>query len=184
MNFNEHSSIKDRHSFLSPSNYHWLNYSEEKLSQVYLTSLAREKGTRLHEFASEAIALGIKLPRTKKTLNNYINDAIGFRMTPEQPLYYSENCFGTADAISFRKKILRIHDLKTGVSPVSMKQLEIYAAIFCLEYSKDPYHIDILLRIYQMDEVKEEEPEPEVIKSIMNTIISFDEKIDQIRLEA
>jgi hypothetical protein len=36
----------------------------------------------------------------------YVNDAIGYQMTPEQPIYYSENCVGTADAISFKNDFL------------------------------------------------------------------------------
>lgn len=85
-------------------------------------------------------------------------------MTPEQPLYFSDNCFGTADAISFRKNELRIHDLKTGSTPANLKQLEIYAALFCLEYNKDPTSIKIVLRIYQNNEIFEEEPEGSVIQ--------------------
>lgn len=63
-------------------------------------------------------------------MNMYVNDAISFRMVPEQILFYSENCFGTADTIVFRNGTLRIHDLKTGVVPAHMEQLEIYAALF------------------------------------------------------
>ena len=95
MNFNKHSNLEGQHAFLSPSNYHWINYDEEKLSNVYLKHLATLKGTELHDFACKAISLGIKMPKSQKTLNLYINDAIGFKMTPEQPLYYSDNCFGT-----------------------------------------------------------------------------------------
>ena len=31
---------------------------------------------------------------------NYVNDGVGFKLTPEQILYYSPYCYGTADAIS------------------------------------------------------------------------------------
>jgi hypothetical protein len=31
----------------------------------------------------------------------YVNDAIGYNMKVEQPLYYSENCFGHADTLCF-----------------------------------------------------------------------------------
>ena len=113
----------------------------------------------------------------------YVNDAIGYRMTPEQVLFYSENCFGTADAIVFKKDFLRIHDLKTGVTPSSIKQLEVYAALFCLEYSKNPNNIRIELRIYQNDEVIVHEPHPEDILYIMDKIISFDKRIEKIKLE-
>jgi hypothetical protein len=115
--------------------------------------MAAQRGTELHDFARQCIVLGQKLPKTQKTLNMYVNDAIGFKMTPEQPLYYSENCFGTADSISFKQNYLRIHDLKTGESRTSMDQLEIYTALFCLEYNIDPGNIETELRLYQSDEV-------------------------------
>ena len=81
-------------------------------------------------------------------------------MTTEVCLFYSINAFGTADAISFRNNTLRIHDLKNGRTPASIKQLEIYAALFCLEYSFNPRDIDIELRLYQLDEVLVENPIP------------------------
>ena len=117
MTFNDHSRLRGQHAFLSASKYSWINYDHDKLAVVYTNFMATQKGTELHEFAAKCIELGQKLPRSKKTLNNYVNDAIGFRMTPEQVLYYSDNCFGTADAICFRDDILRIHDLKTGAIP-------------------------------------------------------------------
>lgn len=183
MNFKKHSDLEGRHAFLSASKYHWINYDEEKLSDTYLKYLATQRGTELHAFACQCIRLGVKLPRTRKTLNMYVNDAIGYKMTPEQPLYYSENCFGTADAISFNKNLLRIHDLKTGVSPTSMHQLEIYAALFCLEYRKQPQDIDMELRIYQSGEVYVHEPPSNDILEIMDKIILFDKRIDEIEME-
>lgn len=113
----------------------------------------------------------------------YINDAIGYRMRPEQVLYYSDNCFGTADAISFKKNLLRIHDLKTGVSPTSMKQLEVYAALFCLEYKLHPNDIRIELRIYQLDKVLVHEPPSEDIMYIMDKIVNFDKRIEILKSE-
>ena len=184
MNFNRHSELNGRHAFLSASKYHWVNYSDEKLEAVYSTALAAKKGTELHNFAAEAIRLGIKLPRTPKTLNMYVNDAIGYRMIPEQVLCYSANAFGTADAISFRKNLLRISDLKTGVNPANMLQLEIYAAFFCLEYQYRPGEIDILLRIYQNDEVLEHVPEVDSIAHIMDRIITADRRIEELKMEA
>lgn len=183
MNFKKHSDLEGKHAFLSASKYHWINYDEEKLSDTYLKYLATQRGTELHAFACQCIRLGVKLPRTRKTLNMYVNDAIGYKMTPEQPLYYSENCFGTADAISFNKNLLRIHDLKTGVSPTSMHQLEIYAALFCLEYQKQPQDIDMELRIYQSGEVYVHEPPSDDILEIMDKIILFDKRIDEIEME-
>jgi hypothetical protein len=145
--------------------------------------MAVERGTKLHDLARQHIELGIPMPKTKRTLDSFVNDALGFRMTPEQPLVYSYNFFGTADAISFRNKFLRIHDLKTGESPVSMEQLEIYAALYCLEYKTDPFDIQIELRIYQCDEIVIERPNPEVIRAIMDTIIEFDKELDKTKLE-
>lgn len=180
MDFNKHSELVGTHAFLSASRYHWINYSDEKLIETYTNQLARERGERLHALAKECIELGITLPRTKKTLNMFVNDAIGYHMVPEQPLYFSSNCYGTADTISFRRNFLRIHDLKTGVSPTYMQQLLVYAALFCLEYSKDPGAIDIELRIYQSDEIWAEHPNPEDIQFIMDRIISFDKQIEEI----
>jgi hypothetical protein len=113
----------------------------------------------------------------------YVNDAIGFKMKPEQVLYYSENCFGTADAIIFRNNLLRIHDLKTGVTKAHMEQLEIYAALFCLEYKKRPSDIDMELRIYQNNEIVIFNPTAEDIVPIMDKIITFDKIINKLKSE-
>ena len=184
MNFNPHSNLVGQHAFLSASKYHWINYDEDKLISSYKNFQAVQMGSRLHAFACECIELGQKLPRKKKTLNLYVNDAIGYKMTPEQPLYYSENCFGTADAIAFRNDFLRIHDLKTGSSPASMAQLEIYTALFCLEYGIKPSDIGKELRIYQSDEVLVHEPEDDRIFMIMDKIIYFDKCITNLKMEA
>lgn len=181
MNFNKHSDLEGKHAFLSPSNYHWINYTKEKLESVYSNAQATQRGTELHDLASQLIRLGQKLPRTKSTFNAYVNDAISFRMTPEQVLYFSDNCFGTADAISFQDHILRIHDLKTGSTPASMNQLKVYAAIFCLEYGFKPTDIKIWLRIYQSDEVVTYEPEADDIFGIMSTIREFDKCIEELK---
>lgn len=113
----------------------------------------------------------------------YVNDAIGFRMRPEQVLYFSDNCFGTTDAISFKSGVLRIHDLKTGVTPASLHQLEIYTALFCLEYGIKPGDIEIELRIYQNDDVLVGKPEGPDIVPIMDKIIIFDKRINKIKQE-
>lgn len=183
MNFNKHSALEGQHAFLGASKYHWINYSEEKVAESYSKFLATLKGTTLHEFAAQCIKLGQKLPNSKKTLNMYVNDAIGFKMTPEQPLFYSEFCFGTADAISFRKNILRIHDLKTGDIPAHMEQLLIYAALFCLEYKVKPGDIEIELRIYQSDEIVYHNPTAEEILPIIDKIITFDKILNKRKME-
>jgi len=183
MNFNKHLDLVDQHAFLSPSKYHWINYSEEKLERVFVAHEAARRGSDLHNLAHEAIRLGVKLAG-RNTLGLYVNDAIGYRMTCEQVLYFSPNAFGTADTISFRRNKLRIHDLKTGVYPCSEHQLEVYAALFCLEYGFKPANIEIELRIYQSDEARIYEADPDIITHIMDRIITFDKKINELRLEA
>lgn len=187
MKFNEHWDLKGRHAFLSPSQYHWIYYDAEKMENKYRNALAKERGIELHALAESCIRHGVKLARNKNSLNQFVNDAIGFNMTPEQILYYSGNCFGTADAISFRKDrgkdrhILRIHDLKTGEVPAHIEQLEVYAALFCLEYGHDPSTIDMELRIYQFSEPDILVPEPEAINDIMIAIESFDRLIESLK---
>ena len=183
MRFNKHSQLEGQHAFLGASQYHWLNYSEEKIAERFSSFLATLKGTELHEFAATCIRLKQKLPRSKQTLNMYVNDAIGFKMHPEQVLYYSDNCFGTADSISFKDNFLRIHDLKTGVTPAKMEQLLIYAALFCLEYKVKPGDIKMELRIYQNDNVEIRNPEADDILPIMDKIVSFDKVINKIKSE-
>ena len=183
MNFNKHYSLEGKHAFLGASKFHWINYDEEKLAERYLTQQAAAKGTILHDFAAQCIKLGQKLPKSQKTLNMYVNDAIGFKMHPEQVLYYSDNCFGTADALIFRNNMLRIHDLKTGTSRAHMEQLEIYAALFCLEYKKRPSDIEMELRIYQNNEIYIHNPTTEDIVPIMDKIITFDKIIERLKLE-
>lgn len=181
MIFNQHSGLAGKHAFLSPSNYHWLNYDDQKLEARFFTVMAARRGTDLHDLAHEAIRLGVKLAKSNQALSTYVNDAIGYKMTCEQPLYYSDNCFGTADTMCFRRNKLRIHDLKTGVTATSMKQLEVYVALFCLEYGASPFDIDIELRIYQRDEIRVHEPIPEAILGIMDKIIDFDQQIEAIK---
>ncbi len=181
MVFNKHYNLRDKHAFLGASKYHWINYSDEKLIQTYNKLQAKSLGVRLHAYAAECIELGQKLPKSKKTLNLYVNDAIGYKMSPEQVLYYSDNCFGTADAVSFRNNLLRIHDLKTGETPAHMEQLEIYAALFCLEYGLRPADIGIELRLYQNNEVTVFKPDADVIVPIMDKIVVFDEMIEKLK---
>lgn len=181
MIFNSHSELAGLHAFLGPSKYHWINYDNDKLDETFRNSQAARRGVELHALAHELIRLGVKLPRTTKTLNDYVNDAIGYRMTCEQILFYSENCFGTADTISFKNDFLRVHDLKTGLIPGSMHQLEIYTALFCLEYGVKPGQIGIELRIYQNDEILVSVPEIDTIAHIMSRIIVFDNRIEEIK---
>lgn len=190
MQFAKHPEVAGSHAFLSASKYHWIRYDEEKILETFTTAMAAARGTRLHAFAAEAIALGQRFPKTQQTLPMYVNDALSFRMRPEQVLFYSRNAFGTADAISFRRErghertVLRIHDLKTGTTKSNVNQLEIYAAFFCLEYDIKPHTIDMEFRIYQNDFVQVYEPDPEDILHIMDKIVTFDRIIESAREEA
>lgn len=183
MEFFKHYDLEGKHAFLGASKWHWINYDSDHLVDSYFNWMAAQRGTELHAFAAQCIKLGQKLPRSKKTLNMYVNDAIGFGLTPEQPLMYSENCFGTADAIGFKDKLLRIHDYKSGVIKAHMEQLLIYSALFCLEYREDPKKIRMETRIYQNDEIDIYEPSPDEIQDIMNKIREFDQVIKRIKLE-
>ena len=182
MIFNPHSELAGKHAFLSASNNYWVNDDDEKLENRFDNALAAARGTALHEFAAQAIDLGIKLPRTDQTLNKYINDAIHLKMTPEQVLFYSYNSFGTADAISFRDNLLRIHDLKTGVKICSFLQLDIYAALFCLEYDVRPGEIRIECRIYQNDEVRIHHSDLDDIVHLMGKIVEYDRLVDEFKV--
>lgn len=183
MNWNSHSRFEGKHAFLGASKYHWINYTEEKLKDTYLRYQMVEQGTKLHAHAANCINFGTRLTKTKKTLNMYVNDCIDMKMRPEQILMYSDNCFGTADAISFRGNTLRIFDLKTGLVPAHMEQLMVYAALFCLEYHIRPGDIKIELRIYQNNDILVEHPTADHILPIMDKIKSFDKLIDELKGE-
>lgn len=183
MIFNNHSRLTGLHATFSPSQSSWLRYDDQKALDVYANRKAAEMGSKLHAWAKETIDLGLKQPRSKKTIYSYVNDAIGYKMETEVVLFYSERFFGTADAICFRNNLLRIHDLKTGKSPVTMDQLEIYAALFCLEYRVKPGDIEFELRIYQNDEVLVHNPTAEDILPIMDKIVHLDTMFEQIERE-
>lgn len=186
MIWNEHSKdIPDgTHAILSASKYHWLDYTDEKLIESYRNSQAQQKGTELHAIAAGLIKNKIEL-RGRDTLALYVNDAIKFQMRPEQKLKYSEMCFGTADAIVYndRKQLLRISDLKTGVSTANIKQLYIYAGLFFLEYHKDPKVTNVELRIYQNGEVLLEIPTPEDLQYVMDRIVRCSEILQKVKAE-
>ena len=186
MIFVKHSKLEGLHSPFSASQSSWLRYDDNKAIEVYLNKKASVMGTRLHAWAKDTIDLRIKQPRSKKSLYAYVNDAIGFKMDTEVVLFYSERFFGTADAISFRDNFLRIHDLKTGKSGKiedHIEQLEIYAALFCLEYRIKPGDIQMELRVYKNDEVLVHNPTAEDILPIMDKIIHLDKLLEQIEEE-
>ena len=186
MQFNRHKNLEGLHAVFSPSQSSWLRYDDTKALEVYDNRKAAEMGTRLHQWAKDTIDLGIKQPKSKKTLYAYVNDAIGYKMDTEVVLFYSERFFGTADAISFRNGMLRIHDLKTGkIGKIEshIEQLEIYAALFCLEYKIKPNEIEIEWRVYKNDEVVCHIPTADDIRSIVDKIIHLDNLLGKIDYE-
>lgn len=210
MKFNDHSKLTGTHAFLSASNWRWLNDDAEQLHDRYSRMFAQSIGTSLHEFARRRIKYGYKLHKYNMAdirihlcesgipenvlahydmdlmlanLSNFVNDAIGYKMEPEQILYYSDNAYGTADAISFRDNVLRIHDLKTGVTPTHIEQLLVYAALFCLEYKYRPGEIKIELAIYQNNEVICHEPTVDEVAHVMDQIKMKDSLIFKFRQE-
>lgn len=181
MRFNNHWDLENQHAFLGASKFHWIRYDLEKMKTIWENKFAAADGVRKHKFAAFAIQERVKLDPIQNTLNMYVNDAIMFHMKPEQPLKYSDNCFGTPDAIDFRKNILRIHDLKTGVHPGNFDQTRIYCALFCLEYMINPYDIEMIMRIYQSDQIFEEIADPQEVRAIMDKIIEFDKEIETMK---
>ena len=207
MIFEKHLNLRGEHAFLAPSQPHWLRYSEEQLYQKYASNYAQAIGTSLHELAETLINNNLKLKKGDKltvlthllhdgiprnvidmdrlysNFMTYVNDAIGFKLTPEQILYYSDYCFGTADAISFRNNFLRIHDYKSGSIPAKMEQLMVYAALFCLEYKVKPGEIETELRIYQNDEIIFHNPTADEILPVMDSIIQMSKALERMNEE-
>lgn len=209
MNWNDHSDLSGKHSILAPSGVSWVEYLDDDfdaIGRMCKSLYSQQIGTKLHEYAYWRIKEGKKLHKSDKdtlyvelrrsyipryiidldsiyeAYMTYVNDAIGFGMTPEVPLVYDPKiCFGTADTIAFRKDALRIHDYKSGKNPGNMKQLETYAALFCLEYTHNPSDISIELRIYQQDNMVIANPEPELIQSRMDKIVNLTNSIQMIQ---
>ena len=181
MQWLQHSNLIGKHAILGASKYHWIRYSDDKIALAYKKFRDIQEGTELHELASMCIKKHMKVEDIPRTITMFINDAIGFHMKSEQILVYSENCFGTTDAICFRNNVLRIHDLKTGEVKAHMEQLMIYAALFCLEYKQKPGEIKIILRIYQNDEIVELEPDVDDIVHIMDRIVKSDKIISALK---
>lgn len=191
--FNKHPKLEGSHAFLSPSNYHWLNYTQEKLLERLRTTEAAARGTSLHELAAHAIREGILFDENQENamLALYVNDAIRLGLVPEQTLFYSLNCYGTADTMGFEEYpegsefagFLRINDYKSGVAPTSEKQLYIYAGIFCLEYGFRPYDIEGELSIYQEPEVRVYVIDRNYLAHVYDTIRSSNAFIEEGRME-
>ena len=210
MNFLDHSKLNGLHAPFSASQPYWLGKDFEANKNRYISRWIPTVGTVSHAFAEAMIKKRIKLSKSDMKMYKlyllenkvqcipyyvvdeldmqalftnlipYINDGIGFRMTPEQILYYSDRWFGTADAISFTDNMLRIHDLKTGRVAAHMEQLLVYAALFCLEYRFKPGDIDMELRIYQNSEVIFHNPTAEDILPIMDQIVTQDKLFEKL----
>lgn len=203
MIFNKHLELEGRHAILCPSKPYWLNYDDESLLRYQVSTYATEIGTLVHDYACDRILYKmpidiendeaktglllhllkngipfrvIDLDRIFANMVPYVNDAIGYQMSPEVKLKYSDLCFGTADAIGVRRNTLRIHDLKTGTSPAHMDQLVAYAALFFHEYKRDykPKTMKVELRIYQNNDIVVHQPEAEEIIRAMDVIVHDD----------
>ena len=189
MRWRYHGNLSGTHSLLSPSSPAWLNYDESKLTEFYRRYRAKVRGTLMHGLAKTCIDNGIPLGDVNsndqgiRTLGMYVTDCRDYNMDTEVMLYYSSNAYGTCDAIRFDEdtRRLMIFDLKTGITVASFRQLEIYAAYFCLEYNVDPKTIDIELRIYQTGDIRFAYPTPEQIERIMDIVIRFDDLVNQIK---
>ncbi|NCA91992.1 hypothetical protein EOM82_01895 [bacterium] len=203
MIFNDHSKLEGQHAFLGASSFRWINWSDDIFQKRYYGQFAQILGTCIHKLVNSLIKSRTRLSENDKKLIElelyrsgvpkgaynsddillnlipFVNDAIGFHMQSEVVLYYSLNCFGTTDAISYneKEKFLRIHDLKTGITPSHMEQLLIYTALFCLEYHKKPADLKIELRIYQNFDILIHIPEVDEIEKFMHLIISRNKTI-------
>lgn len=212
MNFTRHLDKAGKHALLSASTWRWINDTPDEMLQRITSQYASQCGTILHSFAEKHIRHLIKLNKYDKknvilelasngiprmvidqidmdvvfeNLFNYVNDAIGFRMTPEVVLMYSDNMWGSADAIAFdeRERFLRIHDYKSGFGPVFMEQVMIYEALFCLEYDYKPEEINSELRIYKSGQIIFHTPSPEEINFYIEQTINADRIIQKIKKE-
>lgn len=210
MIWNDHSNLKGKHSILSPSQNSWLRYSGDdnyaSLIRRCMSEYSAQAGTIIHDYAQQRIknklamtdgeqnAIMLELLRNGipnyaidiyqfyQTLVEYVNDTISYSMEPEVTLYYSDNAFGTCDAIRYHRRSLRIHDLKTGLKPAGFDQLIVYAAYFFLEYGKKmrlkPENVDVELRLYQSSEISIYHPTIEDIYGAIDKIVELDPIID------
>lgn len=204
MIFRERLDLRGKHAFLAPSRVNWPEDEKALITSrqnFYNVSL----GTAIHEIADDLVKKKIKITKADRhliqyellrrgiprvaidqdkileTLVPYVTDAISFSMSTEVVLYYSQDCFGTTDAIAFDEinRFLRIHDLKTGEIDAHMVQLVRYAALFCYDYNIDPEVIGNELRIYQKGEIVQYSATPNEIIDVMNYMSSAQGILDQ-----
>ena len=108
------------------------------------------------------------------TIKSYINDCIAFKMETEVRVEFSENFFGTADAIRFDGKNLKVFDLKTGATPGKIEQPIIYACLYLLKYHIAVESVSVEARIYQNNDILGATPDTSELIPIMNKIIHLD----------
>ena len=210
MTFTKHSDKVGKHAMLSASTWRWINDTPDELIRRLALQYAPVIGTHLHGIACNHIKFSVKLNRYDRknvllellakgvpgmildaidfdrifdNLMAYVNDCIGFKMSPEVVLMYSDTMWGTTDAIHFdeRARFLRIHDYKSGFGSVYMEQLMIYEALFCLEYHVNPEDIDNELRIYQGCDILYHNPTPEDIRAYMDQIVMADRILQDLK---
>lgn len=205
MKWNRHTNLEGSHAILSASRADWLDKDDDELISSVVTSYSTTIGTLLHKYAADRIFYrermkksdigGVKFDLMRNripeyaidlrsifpTLMSYVNDAIGFQMDSEVLLYYSDNCFGTADAIQVDGDILRIHDLKTGTRPAKMRQLMVYASLFFHEYNVKPESMTTELRIYQNEEILTYNPDAAEIREVMKKIVAKDRVLMKLK---
>lgn len=212
MTFTKHSDKVGKHAMLSPSSWRWVRDTPDELIKRLASQYMPVIGTNLHEIACKHIKYCIKMNKYDRknvllellakgvpsiildaldfdlifeNLMLYVNDCIGFKMTPEVVLMYSDNMWGSTDAICFdeRAHMLRIHDYKSGFGQVYMEQVMIYEALFCLEYQVRPEDIENELRIYQANSILYHNPTPDEINEIMDQIVMGDRILQQLKQE-
>lgn len=186
------SAYKKRHaSDLGTELHEWASV-QINLGNKVSSGKEVEKGLRTHiyekyrrsEFESYRQVLlkaAMYLPsQSFATVKTFVNDSIGFRMASEVKLFYSDYIFGTADAIRCEDSLLRVFDLKTGVTPAKMEQLFVYAGLYCLENKIHPADLDFETRIYQSDDVYTDTPESCLIEDIMERIVHVDNVLTKL----
>ena len=72
--FNKHRSLEGTHAYLSPSQHSWLNYSDDKMREVYENQLMKQ---RLREIAEQRRSAGANraqvsapVPATQRTTSS------------------------------------------------------------------------------------------------------------------
>lgn len=210
MIWNRHYKLEGQHAgILGASRPTWALEEDEQFRQRVLSYYASTIGTLMHGIAKKYISHKFKMHKYDKSsvvldlldsgipdciidildfdsmfinLMTYINDCVSYGMDAEILLYYSDNCFGTTDAIGYfdRSKCLRVHDLKTGKTQAKIEQLLVYAALFCLEYKVKPEELnEIELRIYQLCEVLVHKPSSDEVRYFMNRIQQRDQDLNE-----